>query len=78
MKRLVSLVNMIMDFQKFENKTLEVSLTKENVSDVLKEVVITHKNKLKENNQRIKISGDEKIEKDFDRNLFKQLVHNLI
>ncbi len=78
MKRLVSLVNMIMDFQKFENKTLELSLTKENVSDVLKEVVITHKNKLKENNQRIKISWDEKIEKDFDRNLFKQLVHNLI
>ncbi len=78
MKRLVSLVNTIMDFQKFENKALELTLSKENVSDILKEVVITHKNKLKENNQRIKISGDEKIEKELDRNLFKQLVHNII
>lgn len=78
MKRLIDLVNTIMDFQKFENKTLEVTLSQENVSDILKEVVITHKNKLKENNQRIKISWDEKIEKELDKNLFKQLSHNLI
>lgn len=78
MKRLVTLVNAIMDFQKFENKALNLSLTLENISDILKEVVITHKNKLKENNQKIKISWDEKIEKELDRDIFKQLVHNLI
>ena len=78
MKRLVTLVNAIMDFQKFENKALNLTLTLENISDILKEVVITHKNKLKENNQKIKITGDEKIEKELDRDIFKQLVHNLI
>lgn len=78
MKRLISLVNQIMEFERFENKDLELNITKENISDILKEIAETHKNRLKENHQRIKITGDEKWEIFLDKDLFKQITHNLI
>jgi len=56
MKRLINLVNKIMDYEKFDNKNLEANLQEENVSDILKLVVETHKKRLKENHQRIKIT----------------------
>ncbi len=77
MKRLINLVNKIMDYEKFDNKNLEANLQEENVSDILKLVVETHKKKLKENHQRIKITG-ENIIIPMDKDLFKQLAHNLI
>jgi len=78
MNRLISLVNRIMNYERFENQKLELNKQKYNVADIIKEVVETHKNNLKENKQRIKITGDENLEKEFDKNLFKQVVHNLI
>ncbi len=78
MTRLISLVNQIMDYEKFENKTLELNVSKENVAHILKELSETHKNKLKENHQRIKVTWDEKQEIFMDKNLFKQVAHNLI
>lgn len=78
MKRLINLVNQIMDYERFENKQLELNLTKENPSEILKQLSETHKNRLKENHQRIKVTGDEKVEILLDKNLFTQVVHNLI
>ena len=78
MKRLIELVNRIMKFEKFENNSLDLKIKKENISDILKIVVETHKKKLKENKQKIKISWDEFLEKNLDSDSFKQLSHNLI
>lgn len=77
MKRLITLVNKIMEYEKFENKKLEITQSEENIGDILKIVVETHKKRLKENHQRIKITGEELIKK-IDSDLFKQLTHNLI
>jgi len=78
MNRLISLVNRIMNYEKFENQKLELDLKKHNVSDSIKQIVETHKKNLKEKKQRIKIAGDENLIIKFDKNLFKQLVHNMI
>jgi len=66
-----------MEYEKFENKKLEITQSEENIGDILKIVVETHKKRLKENHQRIKITGEELIKK-IDSDLFKQLAHNLI
>lgn len=78
MKRLISLVNRIMDFERSDKEKLNIVTTEQNVSDLIKKVVETHKKSLRENKQRIKISGDENLILKFDENLFKQLVHNMI
>ncbi|MDD2871953.1 MAG: HAMP domain-containing sensor histidine kinase [Candidatus Gracilibacteria bacterium] len=78
MKRLISLVNRIMDFERSDKEKLNIVTTEQNVSDLIKKVVETHKKSLRENKQRIKISGDENLILKFDENLFKQVVHNMI
>lgn len=78
MKRLTLLVNKIMDYEKFENKKLELELTNENISEIIKIITETHKKKLIENKQRIKITWLDEIYLKIDKNLFKQIIHNLI
>ncbi len=78
MKRLISLVNKIMDYEKFENNVLVLEKSEENLYDILTWVVETHKNKLKTNYQSIKIAWEINLKKLIDKNLFKQLAHNLI
>lgn len=78
MSRLISLVNRIMTYEKFENQKLELQLEKYNVSDIIKQVVETNKKNLKEHKQRVKVTWDENLEIIFDKNLFKQVTHNLI
>jgi len=78
MNRLISLVNRIMNYERFENQKLELNKKKYNVSEIIKQVVETHKKNLKINNQRIKVAWDENLEIMLDKNLFKQVVHNLI
>lgn len=78
MKRLILLVNKIMEYQKNEWKKLKLEKNNENVSDLIKILVETHKKRLKENKQRIKVTWDEALFLDIDKNLFIQLVHNLI
>jgi signal transduction histidine kinase len=56
MKRLIALVNKIMDYEKIERKQLKLNKTKENISDLIKLLVETHKKRLKENKQRIKVT----------------------
>lgn len=78
MKRLISLVNMIMDYEKFDNEELKVKLNEENLVNILKELSNTHKKKLEVNNQRIKITWLTDLKLKLDKNLFKQLIHNII
>jgi len=78
MKRLISLVNRIMDYERNDREKLNIVTTEQNVSDLIKFVVETHKKSLKETKQRIKVSWDENLILKFDENLFKQLTHNII
>ena len=78
MQRLISLVNRIMNYEKFENQKLDLEKKEYIVADILKQVVETHKKNLKTNKQKIKIVWDEYLTKVFDKNLFKQIIHNLI
>jgi len=78
MNRLISLVNRIMTYEKFENQKLELDLKEYVIWDIVKELVETHKKRLKETKQRIKVTWDENLILSFDKNLFKQIVHNLI
>jgi K+-sensing histidine kinase KdpD len=56
MNRLISLVNRIMNYERFENQKLEINKQDYILADVIKEVVETHKRNLKENKQRIKVT----------------------
>jgi K+-sensing histidine kinase KdpD len=46
--------------------------------NILKELSNTHKKKLEVNNQRIKITWLTDLKLKLDKNLFKQLIHNII
>ncbi|MDP2090963.1 MAG: HAMP domain-containing sensor histidine kinase [Candidatus Gracilibacteria bacterium] len=78
MKRLITLVNRIMDFEKSDKEKLNLDKSNINISEITKQIVETHKKRLKENKQRIKVSGDENQLILADSNLFKQVVHNII
>ncbi|MCD5385305.1 HAMP domain-containing histidine kinase [Candidatus Gracilibacteria bacterium] len=78
MKRLISLVNKIMDYEKSDRKKISLILEEKNIPDLVKKLVETHKKRLKENKQRIKVTGETMISKEIDVNLFTQIVHNLI
>jgi len=78
MQRLIDLVNRIMKFEQFENTSLVLNKTNTNIADTLKQVVETHKKRLKETKQRIKITWDDNLEIALDNDLLKQLTHNLI
>jgi signal transduction histidine kinase len=56
MKRLISMVNKIMEYEKLEREKLELHPTQENIYDLVTQVVETHKKRLKENKQRIKVN----------------------
>ena len=78
MKRLISLVNKIMDYEKDDRKKLSLILENKNISEIIKQLVETHKKRLKENKQRIKVSWDNDLRKEVDVNLFMQVIHNII
>jgi len=78
MNRLILLVNRIMNYEKFENQKLDINKKEHNISDIIKQVVETHKKRLKETRQRIKIVWDENLIIIFDENLLKQVLHNII
>jgi hypothetical protein len=56
MSRLISLVNRIMTYEKFENQKLEPEFKNYIISETIKQVVETNKKNLKEQKQRIKIT----------------------
>lgn len=78
MKRLITLVNRIMDFEKSDKEKLTLVKTETNPSELIKQIVETHKKSLKVNNQRVKVSWDENTKLQADPSLFKQVVHNII
>ena len=78
MKRLISLVNKIMDYEKSEREKFVMDFSQLNITESMKLIVETHKKRLKENKQRIKITGEDDMILKVDENLFKQLVHNII
>jgi len=78
MKRLIIMVNKIMEHEKLERERLEIHKEPENVYDIITQIVETHKKRLKENKQRIKVNWDINQIVQVDRDLFMQLIHNLI
>ncbi|MCH2189135.1 HAMP domain-containing histidine kinase [Candidatus Gracilibacteria bacterium] len=78
MKRLIALVNKIMDYEKSEREKFTLEFAQVNATETMKQIVETHKKRLKENKQRIKITGEEDLYIKADENLFKQLVHNIV
>ncbi len=78
MKRLISMVNKIMEYEKLEREKLELHTSDSNVYDLITQVVETHKKRLKENKQRIKVNWDINQILELDTSLFTQLAHNLI
>ena len=78
MKRLISLVNKIMDYEKLERKKFDLMLTDFDLVSLVIWLVETHKKRLKENKQRTKVTGELEKIITADRDLVTQLVHNLI
>jgi len=56
MKRLITLVNKIMEYEKLDRKKLDLNLSDFNVNDLIISLVETHKKRLRENKQRIKVT----------------------
>lgn len=78
MNRLIELVNLIMDYEKFENTDLRPVLQSHNVYSFIWAIVETQKPILDEKKQTIELIGSKNIEILFDKDLFTQLVYNLI
>lgn len=78
MKRLISLVNKIMEYEKLDRKKLDLSLSDFPLYELLINLVETHKKRLRENKQRIKVNWEIWYILTADKDLFVQLVHNLI
>lgn len=78
MVRLINLVNKIMSYEKFESQDIKLQITEFNPFDLLKSLSETHKKRLKEMKQRIKVTWEENIKLKADRDLFIQVSHNLI
>ena len=78
MKRLISMVNKIMEYEKLEREKLDLNPSDTNTYDLITQVVETHKKRLKENKQRIKVNWDINQIIHADVSLFTQLIHNLI
>lgn len=78
MNRLINLVNKIMDFENFDRKKMEINISNFEVLEVLKNISETHKKTLNNKNQRIKITWENSLFLNADKELFVQLAHNLI
>lgn len=78
MKRLITLVNTIMKYESFENQNLELHLKEENIPPIIKSLVETHKKRLKESKQKIKVVWVDELTMEIDKDLFSQIVHNVI
>ena len=77
MQRLIKLVNLIMEYENFENWTLKLSLKEEDVKFITENVINQFRQKLKINNQKIITSwSDKKLLTDKDS--YIQIVQNII
>lgn len=67
-----------MDYEKSEREKFVMDFSQLNITESMKLIVETHKKRLRENKQRIKITGEDDMMLKVDESLFKQLVHNII
>jgi signal transduction histidine kinase len=78
MSRLISLVNKIMEYEKFENSEVHPQKEVLNPYTFISHIRTTLKQKLAENDQSITLSGSRNMEIFADKDLFSQLVYNLV
>lgn len=78
MTRLIELVNKIMEYEKFENTDLELNKTIENPYKLIEVLIATQEIYLQERWQTIELEGSQNIELSLDKDLFTQLVYNLV
>ena len=78
MWRLTLLVNQIMEFEKFENSKIELQKETYNPYDIISTIIETQNTQLLESNQKVILEGSKNIEIYLDKDLFTQLVYNLI
>lgn len=78
MTRLTELVNKIMEYEKFENTDLKLNKTIENPYKLIEAIAETQRIYLQDTKQEIIIDGSKNIELSLDKDLFTQLVYNLI
>ena len=77
MERLTDLVNTIMEFERFENKDLDLNLEKQDIKSLIKNIIKQHEKNLEKTNQKISVYWSD-LNIEIDKNSFIQIVHNLI
>ena len=77
MNRLVKLVNTIMEYEQFENKSVTLNMTEEKPKVIIQEIVKQYENTISINQQNI-ITNWKDINLLLDKERFIQIVHNLI
>ena len=78
MQRLVTLVNKIMEFEKFDAEELKILKLSYSPYEIISQVAHTQELYLTEKKQKISLSGSQNIEILLDKDLFLQLCYNLI
>ena len=78
MTRLTELVNQIMEYEKFENTSLELTKISTNIYEFIWPILDTQQVYLQKNKQIIALSGSKNMEILLDRDTFTQLVYNLV
>ncbi|MCH8519116.1 HAMP domain-containing protein, partial [Candidatus Gracilibacteria bacterium] len=78
MKRLTKLVNMILEFQKFESRNEPLKKSGFNPTKVIEDIIVHTQNKADTLGQNIFLKGSKNIELYGEKDLFKQLVYNVI
>lgn len=78
MSRLTQLVNQIMEFEKFENSKIVLEKKAYNPYEIIYNIIETQKAQLQLSEQTVSIEWSQNIEVFFDKDLFTQLVYNLI
>ena len=78
MKRLTKLVNMILEYQKFESRSEIVEKISFSPHRVIEDIILHTQKKLEKNKQKVYIVWSEHIELYAEKDLFIQLVYNII
>ena len=76
---LIKIVNDILDFSKIEEGKLEINKTNFNLNNVLEDLYLTNKNKLKNKNVELRLNSPKTINKILNDSFrFEQIINNLV
>lgn len=78
MKRLTKLVNMILEYQKFESRDEILVKTSFSPYKAIQDIILHTEKKLQKQKQCVNIQGSEYIELYAEKDLFIQLVYNIV